>query len=130
MFIQGKGYKDFTGYLQVHSDVGIESLDSFLYVHRIEVPVFYDFPSSITVNRPDMRSELVVARREDSNLESIITVANKLTKDIEFNLVTNVPDLHGYINLDPNATLKSTLTVAIVKMKIVKAQSSSLNRIW
>lgn len=115
LFIYGRGYKEFTGYLQVHSDVGIESLDSFLYVHRIEVPVFYEVPSLITVNRPDMRSELVVSRREESNLESTITVANKLAKELEFNIVTSIPDLHGYINLDPNATLKSTLTVAIVK---------------
>ncbi|OIB04578.1 hypothetical protein AK95_13260 [Paenibacillus sp. LC231] len=121
VFINGKGHKEITGYLTVHSDVGFSTLECTLYVHRKEDPMFTELASSIAVSRPDVQADLTIARREYDHIESTLTVANKLSEDMEFNIRASVPDLFGEMIIDPNAFLSSFITIAIVENEDVES---------
>ncbi|RRJ66416.1 DNRLRE domain-containing protein [Paenibacillus oralis] len=112
IFIIGKGNKDITGYLTVHSDVGLEYLPSTLYVHRYESPLFEEKNAAIGASRPDVLGQVTIAHRKQEYLEAVLTIANKIAKDYEADIAINVPDLYSWMNVDPNAHLRSILTVA------------------
>ncbi|GAB6930068.1 hypothetical protein JCM10914A_40510 [Paenibacillus sp. JCM 10914] len=121
LFINGKGHKEITGHLTVHSDVGFTSLDCALYVHRKEDPMFTELASSIVASRPDVHADLTIARRNYDQIESILTVSNKRTADFEFNLSASVPDLVGDMIIDPDAFLSSVVTIARVENEEAEA---------
>lgn len=112
VFINGRGIKDITGHLTVHSDVGLEWLESSIYVHRLEVPVSTNIDSYLGTTRADINSELIVARRTSSDADSQITVATNRINDNESSIISSSPDLWSYLVIDPNATLKSIIAVA------------------
>ncbi|MGY5342920.1 DNRLRE domain-containing protein [Paenibacillus glucanolyticus] len=115
VFINGKGYKEITGYLTVHSDVGFSTWECTLYVHRKEDPMFTELASSIAISRPGVQADLTIARREYDHIESTLTVASKLPLDMESNILASVPDLFGEIIIDPYAFLSTFITIAIVE---------------
>ncbi|MGZ7444961.1 DNRLRE domain-containing protein [Paenibacillus sp. TH7-28] len=112
IFIIGKGNKDITGYLTVHSDVGLEYLPSTLYVHRYESPLFEEKNAAIGASRPDVLGQVTIAHRKQEYLGAVLTIANKIPKDYQSDITINVPDLYSWMNVDPNAHLRSILTVA------------------
>ncbi|MGM1044911.1 MAG: DNRLRE domain-containing protein [Bacillota bacterium] len=112
MFIYGKGHKEIRGFLSVHSDVGFDWLESTLYVHRTEDPLFYELDSTIASTKRDLISELIVARRDKNEIAANLSIATKKASDVPSNLTSNTPDLRSQITVDPNASLKSVLTVA------------------
>lgn len=112
LFINGKGYKDITGFLTVHSDVGLAYQEASLYVHRIEDPLFYDAQSHIDISRPVVMGQFIVAHRETEELEGLLTIANKTIIEYDSDLNINVPDIPSHLNVDPNAFLYSNIAIA------------------
>lgn len=112
MFINAKGYKDFTGYLTVHSDVGFNWLESSLYVHRAKDPLIDEIDSELGITRAEISGGFTVAKRTFSDFDSLFTVASKKVYDVEGSMKINVPDLLSCLTIDPNATLKSLITVS------------------
>lgn len=121
IFINGRGNKDITGYLTVHSDVGLEHLPSTLYVHRYKDPLFAELPSRIGISRPDILGGFIVARREYGDLVGTLTVANKASKDNESKLGISIPDLYSRINIDPNAFIHGSVTIAKKEVSEIKS---------
>lgn len=112
LFINGKGYKDINGSLTVHSDVGLEYHEATLYVHRYADPLFEELNAQIGNSRPDILSEFVVAHRDDSAIDGLLTVSNRATNENTTDISVNVPDLYSRINVDPNAFLHSEIAIA------------------
>lgn len=113
LFIIGKGHKDITGMITVKSDVGLEWLESSIYVHRKEDPLDEDRDAVITVSKREIDSSLTVGIRKYDELESAITVrhSNQVTELIS-EIRTSQPDLAAVITVDPNISLPGEMIVS------------------
>ncbi|MFD3258768.1 DNRLRE domain-containing protein [Paenibacillus lentus] len=113
LFIIGKGHKDITGMITVKSDVGLEWLESSIYVHQKEDPLDEDRDAVITVSKREIDSSLTVGIRKYDELESAITVrhSNQVTELIS-EIRTSQPDLAAVITVDPNISLPGEMIVS------------------
>ncbi|WP_110932419.1 DNRLRE domain-containing protein [Paenibacillus bouchesdurhonensis] len=112
IFIHGKGHKDITGMITVKSDVGLEWLESSIYVHRKEDPLDEDRDALIAVNRREISSSLIIGIRRYDELESTIAVRNELQTSLSSTISISKPDLTAAITVDPNISLPSVMTVS------------------
>lgn len=112
IFIHGKGHKDITGMITVKSDVGLEWLESSIYVHRKEDPLNEDRAALIAVNRREISSSLIIGIRRYDELESTIAVRNELQRSLPSSISISKPDLTSAITVDPNISLPSVMTVS------------------
>lgn len=97
VFVYGAGRKDLSGVLTVKSTVGIEYLESSLYVHRIADPVLSDLKSNVAASRPDMFSTITVKIPANSSIDSLITVGYRKTDEISGRISVNRPELNSIL---------------------------------
>lgn len=111
IFVHGKGNKDISGLITVHSDIGISPLESTIYVHQAKDPMFNYTDAIISSSRPDLNASFVVQRRENEFLDGLITVANLGYEPLESTISINKPDMFCVITVDPNMSLPSIIDV-------------------
>ncbi|WP_063563075.1 DNRLRE domain-containing protein [Paenibacillus sp. O199] len=112
LYIYQRGIKDVNSTITVKSDRGFSYLDSSIYVHRYEDPLFYDFNSSLAISRPDLYSSLTVGIRVEEDLESCITIIENKVSDLDTTLTSSRPDLASMITIDPKISLISEISIA------------------
>jgi len=112
LFIYQRGYKDLNSSLTVKSDRGLNYLDSSIYVHRYEDPLFNDFSSSLVISHPDLYSSLTVGIRVEDDLDSYITIIESKITDLGTMLTSSRPDLASMITVDPKISLISEISIA------------------
>lgn len=111
IFIYGRGNSDLSAKLIVDSDIGIDNLESSLYVHRAADFLPNDLSSKIAGSKPDLFSKLTVQRRTFSDLESTITVGVRTMTEIISEIGVSNPDMDSVLTVDPNMSLASLITV-------------------
>ncbi|MFE6075802.1 DNRLRE domain-containing protein [Paenibacillus sp. NPDC057886] len=112
LFIYQRGYKDLNSSLTVKSDRGFNYLDSSIYVHRYEDPLFNDFSSSLVISHPDLYSSLTVGIRVEDDLDSYIAIIESKVRDLDAILTSSRPDLASMITIDPKISLVSEISIA------------------
>ncbi|WP_124116382.1 DNRLRE domain-containing protein [Paenibacillus xylanexedens] len=112
LFIFRKGHKDLNSTLSIKSDRGWNYLDSSLYVHRYEDPLFKEMNSVLSVNRPDTNSILTVAIRTVDEMDSFVTIIEDGITEVNAALATSNPDLVSMITIDPKISLSSEISIA------------------
>ncbi|PYE51672.1 DNRLRE domain-containing protein [Paenibacillus barcinonensis] len=112
LFVYKKGNKDLSSSLTIKSDRGWNYLESSLYVHRYEDPMFKEFDSSIGVSRPDVNSSLTVAIRTYNDLNSYISIIEDGITESDSSLTISTPDLLSSITVDPKMSLASEISIA------------------
>lgn len=112
LFVFRKGAKDINSILTVKSDRGWNYLDSYLYVHRYEDPLFKEMDSVIGVNRPDANSILTVAIRTVDDIDSFVTIIEDGITEVHAALATSNPDVVSMITVDPKMSLSSEISIA------------------
>lgn len=111
MFVYGKGRKDVTAQLTVHSDVGFSWWSAGLYVHRSEDPLLVERPAELTVSRPTLDGQMVVYRRQEHDRGALLTVRHEDQTSPDARLGAQRPQLHARLTVDPRISLPSELTV-------------------
>ncbi|WP_405169276.1 DNRLRE domain-containing protein [Paenibacillus sp. FSL H3-0286] len=111
IFIYGRGNSDLSAKLIVDSDIGIDNLESSLYVHRAADFLPNDLSAKIVGSKPDLFSKLTVQKRTFSDLESTITVGVRTMTEIISGIGVSNPDMDSVLTVDPNMSLASLITV-------------------
>lgn len=112
LFVYRKGNKDLNATLTVKSDRGWNYLDSSIYVHRYEDPLFKEMDSLLGVSRPDVNSFMIVAIRAANEMESSITIIEDGVTEVDTSLAISIPDMFSMITIDPNMSLISEISIA------------------
>lgn len=117
LFVYGRGYSDRSAVVNVKSNVGLEYLESSLYVHQIKDPLFEDKDSHIAINRPDLYGQLRAVYRDDKEIESTVTVTYSELNDFDAKLIVSKPDLFATLTISPytqaNSNLESEVSVKV-----------------
>ncbi|ASA22789.1 DNRLRE domain-containing protein [Paenibacillus donghaensis] len=111
IFVYGKGDSDLSARLTVDSDVGINNMESYLYVHRSADFMHSDVVSNMPISKPDLFSRMTVQRREFTDLESVITVGVRSMTEIDSSIGISIPDIDSWLTVDPNMSLASIINV-------------------
>ncbi|WP_339304647.1 DNRLRE domain-containing protein [Paenibacillus sp. FSL L8-0435] len=112
LIVYRKDNKDLNSTLTVKSDRGWNYLDSSIYVHRYEDPLFKEMNSFLCVNRPDVNSYMTVAIRASDELESSITIIENSVTELEASISTSKPDLASTITIDTKISMISEISIA------------------
>lgn len=109
MFIIGRGFADLNSKMTVHSTVGLEWKEATLFVHKFGVPVPNDKNVNMTISRPELHSTMFVYKKGTRQIDGSLVVIKSGVSERPFNIASTKPELHGQINLDPNAHLHATI---------------------
>ncbi|QSF43568.1 DNRLRE domain-containing protein [Paenibacillus tianjinensis] len=111
LFVYGRGHKDVSAVLTVDSDVGIENLISYIYVHRATDYMQSDIDTFMSVSKPDLFSTLTVQNRDFTDLDASITVDVRTLTDLDSSIGINNPDIDSWLTVDSNMSLTSYIDV-------------------
>ncbi|QWU14470.1 hypothetical protein SAMN04487895_101780 [Paenibacillus sophorae] len=112
IFVYGKGSSDISAKLTVDSDVGINNLESYLYVHKQQDFMYGDMIANIQISKPDLFSTMTIQRREFSDLDSSITVGVRSITEVNSAIGISNPYMDSWLTVDPNMSMPSIITVA------------------
>lgn len=122
VFVYGKGHKDLSAKINVHSDIGFDWRKATIYVHRYEDPVEHNMNATITVSKPSLKSTMFIKIRKESEQEATIRVTNQKYEFYKSDLTINRPDLTSVIEIYGNSFMNSAITIRRQEANFVDAK--------
>ena len=113
VFIYGAGRTDVASTLLVHSDIGLDWLESQLYVHRYQDHMHHDLPQLISVSHPELDTDLTIARRMNEELIANISIAESTVEEKKAWVAVSNPELNSEMITAIRAATERASLVAV-----------------